>query len=197
MRFLAMIDPLYVFVFLGLFSPGPNVILLTASGARFGFRPTLPHLSGVVAGVGVTAGLTGLGVGAVLLAMPRLEFALRIAAAGWILFMAWRLWWAEPKSADAVARPMSFAEAALFQWVNPKVWAVALAAVSAYPGGLSPLGEAVRLGSAFSGINLGVCLFWTSAGAMLSYLLRSPAAWHVFNRFMAAALAGFAVLLFM
>ena len=191
-----MIDPLYGFVFLGLFSPGPNVILLTASGARFGFRPTLPHLAGVVVGVGITAGLTGAGIGAALATMPRLEMLLRIAAAGWILYMAWRLWFARRPDADPAARPMSFIEAVLFQWVNPKVWAVALAAASAYPGGLSPLWEGLRLGSAFSGINFGVCLFWTTAGALLAYLLQSPLAWRVFNRIMATALAGFAVLLF-
>lgn len=191
-----MIDPLYGFVFLGLFSPGPNVILLTASGARFGFRPTLPHLAGVVVGVGITAGLTGAGIGAALATMPGLDMLLRIAAAGWILFMAWRLWFARRPDADPAARPMSFIEAVLFQWVNPKVWAVALAAASAYPGGLSPLWEGLRLGSAFSGINLGVCLFWTAAGTLLAYLLQSPLAWRVFNRMMAAALAAFAVLLF-
>ncbi|MDA7430250.1 LysE family translocator [Primorskyibacter aestuariivivens] len=191
-----MIDPLYGFVFLGLFSPGPNVILLTASGARFGFRPTLPHLAGVVVGVGITAGLTGAGIGAALATMPRLEMLLRIAAAGWILYMAWRLWFARRPDADPAARPMSFIEAVLFQWVNPKVWAVALAAASAYPGGLSPLWEGLRLGSAFSGINFGVCLFWTAAGTLLAYLLQSPLAWRVFNRIMATALAGFAALLF-
>ena len=191
-----MIDPLYGFVFLGLFSPGPNVILLTASGARFGFHPTLPHLAGVVVGVGITAGLTGAGIGAALATMPRLEMLLRIAAAGWILYMAWRLWFARRPDADPAARPMSFVEAVLFQWVNPKVWAVALAAASAYPGGLSPLWEGLRLGSAFSGINFGVCLFWTAAGTLLAYLLQSPLAWRVFNRIMATALAGFAVLLF-
>ena len=61
-----MLDPLYGFVFFGLFSPGPNVILLTSSGARFGVRRTLPHLFGVVLGVGITAGLTGLGIAALL-----------------------------------------------------------------------------------------------------------------------------------
>ena len=161
-----MIDPLIGFVFFGLFSPGPNVILLTTSGARFGFRPTLPHLGGVVLGVGITAGLTGLGLGALLAAAPGLETGLRLAAACWILFMAWQLWTATPRDAQSTQRPMSLGEAVLFQWVNPKVWAVALAAASAYPGGLSPWGEALRLGGTFSGINLFVCLFWTSAGLL-------------------------------
>lgn len=190
------IDPLYGFVFLGLFSPGPNVILLTASGARFGFRATVPHLLGVAVGVGVTSGLTGLGIGAMLIAAPVLELTLKVIASTWILWMAWGLWTAQRKTAQAKARPMTFIEAILFQWVNPKVWAVALAAASAYPTGQGPLAEALRLATAFSGINLGVCLFWTGAGALLAYLLSTPLAWRIFNRVMAVALAGFSVMVF-
>lgn len=192
-----MIDPLFGFVFLGLFSPGPNVILLTTSGARYGFRPTLPHLAGVVLGVGITAGLTGLGLGALLEAAPGLETGLRFVAALWILFMAWQLWNAKARDTETGLRPMTLTEAVLFQWVNPKVWAVALAAASAYPGGLPPWGEALRLGATFSGINLFVCLFWTSAGSLLSYLLQAPMAWTLFNRGMALALGSYAVLLFL
>ncbi|MCB1332262.1 MAG: LysE family translocator [Roseivivax sp.] len=191
------LDPLYAFVFFGLFSPGPNVVLLTASGARFGFWPTLPHLMGVVAGVGITSGLTGLGIGAALAAMPVLSLALRIASAAWILYMALTLWRSDPSRRNGGERPMTFVEAVLFQWVNPKVWAVAFAAVSAYPSGLAPWQEALRLGSAFSGINFGVCLFWTSTGAFLTYLLTTPVAWRVFTRVMAAALAAFSVMLFL
>ena len=79
---------LYLFVFLGLFSPGPNIILLTASGARFGFAASLPHIFGVALGCGFIAGLSALGVSSVLLAAPGLTFALKIVAAAWILWMA-------------------------------------------------------------------------------------------------------------
>ncbi|WP_425040103.1 LysE family translocator [Primorskyibacter sp. S187A] len=189
-------DPLYLFVFLGLFSPGPNVILLTASGARFGFVRTLPHLLGVAAGVGVTAGITGLGVGSILTAAPTLGLGLAVLSALWILFMAWQLWNATPGAPSDRDRPMSFVEAVLFQWVNPKVWAVAFAAVAAFPSDMSPWGEALRLGSAFSGINLGVCLFWTAFGHLVSRLLKAPLAWRIFNRSMAIALVAFSALLF-
>ena len=189
-------DPLYLFVFLGLFSPGPNVILLTASGARFGFARTLPHLFGVALGVGVTAGLTAYGLGAFLLAFPNFTLALKILAALWILWMAWGLWNAKPREMNNTDQPMTCLQAILFQWVNPKIWAVALAAISAYPGGLTPLGEAARLASAFSGINLFVCLFWTAAGALLTYLLSTPLAWRVFMRVMALALAVFSLMVF-
>lgn len=183
-------DPLYAFVFAGLFSPGPNVILITASGARFGFRRTLPHVGGVVLGVGITAGLTALGIGALLLQVPALTWALKLLAAGWILWMAFKLATAKPGSTTERDRPFTLIEAVLFQWVNPKVWAVALAASAGFASGLAPPLEALRIGSAFSGINLGVCLFWTVAGSLLAYLLTSPGAWRAFNLCMAAALAG-------
>ncbi|MEM9583928.1 MAG: LysE family translocator [Pseudomonadota bacterium] len=192
------IDPLYLFVFAGLFSPGPNVIMLTASGARFGFRPTLPHVLGVAAGVGVTSGLTGFGIGALLLAQPALAFALKLIAVGWILWMAWKLFRSTMgPTTEGKDRPFTFVEAVLFQWVNPKVWAVALAASAGYSAGLSPAGEAFRLATAFSGLNLFVCLFWTFAGSLLTYLLKSPRAWQVFTTLMATALAISAVMVFL
>jgi len=191
-------DPLYPFVFFGLFSPGPNVILLTASGARFGFRATLPHVAGVVVGVGITAGLTGLGIGAVLAAYPALALTLRIVAAGWILFMAVQLLRSRAASAHkAGQRPFTFVEAVLFQWVNPKVWAVAMAAAAGYGSGLGAWVDAGRLATAFSGLNLFVCLFWSFAGTLLALLLTTPTAWVVFRTVMAAALAGSAVMVFL
>lgn len=189
-----MIDPLYPFVFAGLFSPGPNVIMITASGARFGLKRTLPHIAGIVVGVGITAGLTSLGIGAILLALPTLALAFQAIASVWILWMAWKLAQAKPAAQNTADRPFTFIEAALFQWINPKVWAVALAASSGFPGGLPPLEEMLRLSSAFSGINFFVCLFWTTAGSLLAYLLTTPLAWRTFNLVMAVALAVSALL---
>ena len=164
--------PLLGFVFFGLFSPGPNVILLTASGARFGFRRTMPHVVGVALGVGVIAGTTSLGVGALLQAQPALTLILKIVAFFWILWMAWGLWQAKPVSArQAGDRPFTFVEAVLFQ--------------------------ATALALSFSGINLFVCFFWTAAGAALSFLLTNPAAWRIFLRMMAVALVFFSVLVFL
>lgn len=189
---------LLLFVFAGLFSPGPNVILVTTSGARFGLRRTLPHVAGIVVGVGITSALTAMGIGALLLAQPALRLALQVAAAGWILWMAFRLATAarRPRAAER-DRPFTFVEAALFQWVNPKVWAIALAAASGYAAGIAPSQEAARLAMAFSGINLFVCLFWTYAGSLLAYLLETPRAWAAFTGTMAALLAASAVMVFL
>lgn len=188
--------PLIGFVFFGLFSPGPNVILITASGARFGFQRTIPHILGVALGVGVIAFVTGIGIGALLTALPVLTLALKIIASLWILWMAYNLWNADPAKRRERDRPFSFIEAVLFQWVNVKVWAVAVSA-TAYVAALTPLHQATALAFSFSGINLFVCTFWATAGSLLAYLLTNPTAWRVFMRTMAVALAGFSALLFL
>lgn len=184
------------FVFLGLFSPGPNVILLTASGARFGFARTLPHLLGVALGVGVIAFVTALGLGALLQTYPTLRIALMIIACLWILWMAWKLWNAKPTAAKGTDRPFTFVQAVLFQWVNPKIWAVATSAM-VYVDGASPLAQAIQLATVFSGTNLCVCLFWTYAGSLLTSLLADLFKWQVFMRIMAVALAIFSGLVFL
>ena len=188
--------PLFGFVFFGLFSPGPNVILLTASGARFGFKRTVPHVLGVAIGVGITSGITGLGIGSLLKAQPTLTLALKIGASLWILWMAYSLWRADPATSKDKDRPFTFVEAVLFQWINPKVWAVALSA-SAYVATREPLEQAAILAATFSTLNFGVCLFWTTAGALLSFLLTNPTAWRLFMRIMALALCVFSLLVFL
>ena len=184
------------FVFFGLFSPGPNVILLTASGARFGFRATLPHLLGVALGVGVIAFVTGFGLGTLIDAVPTLRLVLMIIASLWILWMAWKLWHAKPAQATDTDSPFTFTQAVLFQWVNPKIWAVATSA-SAMIADLPPLTQAATLAITFSATNLCVCLFWTYAGSLLKTLLADPAKWQIFMRIMAVALAVFSALVFL
>ena len=193
-------DAIYLmmtYVFVGLFSPGPNVVLLTASGARFGFKATVPHILGVALGVGIIAGLTGLGIGVLIQTVPWLILGLKIVAALWILWMAWGLWQARPVTKrETGIRPFRFVEAVLFQAVNPKIWIVALAAVI-YISDFPPSQQAMYLAAAFSGINLLVCLFWTWAGSLLSLLLNNPRAWQIFMRIMAVALAGFSLAVFL
>lgn len=193
-------DPLYPFVFAGLFSPGPNVILLTTSGAIHGFRATVPHILGVAAGVGFIAAAASLGVSAVLLAYPLAAMVMKVTAAAWIVYMAWALWRskpADPDTAQRSTRPFTFLEAVLFQWVNPKVWAVSLAAAAGFGAGGTLIAEATRLATAFSGINLFVCLFWTFAGTLLARLLTTARAWNIFSKTMATALAITATMVFL
>lgn len=187
------------FVFVGLFTPGPNVILLTNSAARFGIGRTLPHLIGVVLGVGVTAAATGFGIGTALAARPGLELGLKIAAALWIVYLAWTVWRSTPIGRADLAegqRPFTVLEAVLFQWINPKIWAIAVAAAAGFTADLAPVQAAGLLAASFSGINLFVCAFWSGAGSILGRLLKTPHAWRWFSRIMAVGLAVSAVMVF-
>lgn len=191
-------DPLYMFVLVGLASPGPNIVMLLASGARFGFRRTLPHVLGIALGVSVTAGLTGLGLGALIMRYPTVSFGLKLLAAGWIFYLGYRLYRSlnVPK-AESRDRPFNIFEAMLFQWINPKVWAVAMAAAAGYGLGQPPVQEGLRLALTFGGINLFVCLFYANAGNWLAKFFNTPVLWHRFMTVMAVlmGLSGLAIFL--
>ena len=188
--------PLFLFIFAGLFSPGPNVVMLTTSGARFGFRATLPHLLGVPVGTGLLAAASVLGVQSILFALPAIEFTIKVISALWILWLAWKLIKASRAKAQNTDRPFTFFEAVLFQVVNPKVWAVALAASAGFSIDLNLWAEAVRLFLGFCLINLFVCLFWTTAGHLLAGYLQRPVIWRTFMTVMAAMMASSAALIF-
>ncbi len=188
--------PLIGFVFFGLFSPGPNVILITTSGARFGFAATGPHIVGVALGVGVVAGAVGLGLGAIVTTWPVLTVGLKLVAGAWIGWMAWGLWQAKPASKQAADRPFTFLEAVMFQWVNPKIWAVSISAL-AYVADRDLYGQAVILALTFTSTNIFVCLFWAWAGSWLSFLTSTPNAWRMFMRAMAVGLMFFSLAVFL
>ena len=188
--------PLFLFIFAGLFSPGPNVVMLTTSGARFGFRATLPHLLGVPIGTSLLAAASVLGVQSILFALPTIEFTIKLISALWILWLSWKLINASRAKAQDRDRPFTFFQAILFQVVNPKVWAVALAASAGFSIDLNIWAEAARLFLGFSLINLFVCLFWTTAGHLLAGYLQRPVIWRTFMTVMAAMMASSAALIF-
>ena len=191
-------DPLYLFLLVAMASPGPNIILLTTYGARFGFRASVTPLLGIVIGVGIIGAATGLGIGSLLNSVPELTLVAKIASASWILWMALSLFNAERKQGQPRrVRPMTFVEAVLFQWVNPKIWAIALAAAAGFTKGLPPFDEAARFGVAFSCVNLFVCTSWTAAGSLLGQFLRSEQTWRWFMAIMAFLLAASAAMVFM
>jgi threonine/homoserine/homoserine lactone efflux protein len=189
--------PLILFVVAGLFSPGPNVVMLTASGARFGFRATVPHLLGVPIGTGILAAGSAFGLSTLLLTLPALKLLFQTAAAFWILWLAWQTASAgqSAKTKDRGA-PFTFGQAILFQAVNPKLWAITLVASAGFGIGLAPHQEALRLFVVFVAINLGVCLFWTTIGHLLSNLFHSVKVWRVFMTVMAAFMASTVLLIF-
>ncbi len=112
------------------FTPGPNNLMLMASGAKFGFGRTVPHGLGVTIGFAVMVVVIGLGLGEVFHAMPWLKTVLKFIAAAYLLWLAWSLLGLKIGTEEARDRPLTFLQAAAFQWVNPKAWAMAVSFVA-------------------------------------------------------------------
>src|SRR5262249_24107667 len=125
--------PLILFAVAMCLSPGPNVVMVMASGANFGFRRAVPHILGIAIGFGAMVVAVGLGLSGVLRAAPVLHAAIQYAGALYLLYLAWRVATAGAlKRATGAAKPISFLEAALFQLVNPKGWATLVGALATY-----------------------------------------------------------------
>lgn len=175
------------FAFVTSATPGPNNMMLMASGANFGLRRTIPHMLGVSLGFGIMVALLGLGLGRIITASPMLETALKWISLAYMLWLAWKVATAAPVNhdPDIQARPFTFLQAAAFQWVNPKAWAMALGALSAYAAGA---GGAVIVAIVFAAINLPAISVWTAMGQWLRGWLATSARLRVFNISMAGLL---------
>jgi threonine/homoserine/homoserine lactone efflux protein len=125
--------PLLGFVIVGTATPGPNNLMVLISGANWGLRPTLPHILGIATGFPVMIVAVGLGLDLVFQAFPALHEILKYLAFAYLCWLAWKIAMAgRPEAEGRSGRPMRFLEAAAFQWVNPKAWAIVFAGVALY-----------------------------------------------------------------
>lgn len=187
---LTLLGPLMMFIFISSITPGPNNMMLAASGLNFGLRRTWPHLWGVNLGFALMVAVLGLGMGAVFARFPLLHLILKYLSAAYLLWLAWKIATALPQQEAAVqGRPLTFMQAALFQWVNPKAWAMGTGLISAYvPSGdgyWENLGIAVLLTFA---INLPCIITWAAFGSVLRRWLHRPIFIRAFNWTMAVLL---------
>jgi threonine/homoserine/homoserine lactone efflux protein len=185
----AVLVALATFCFASSITPGPNNMMLLASGANFGFRRTLPHLMGVSIGFGAMVLAVGLGLGGLFTAYPALYDALRIVGAGYMLWLAYRIATASGLNNGATsARPMSFWEAVAFQWVNPKAWAISLGAITAFVSPNEFIVGVLIVTAVFATINLPCIASWAGFGVVLRRFLDRPRALRAFNVTMALLL---------
>jgi threonine/homoserine/homoserine lactone efflux protein len=183
--------PFTLFAIAGSFTPGPNNIMLTASGANFGFRRTLPHILGICVGFPLMVAAVGIGLGRLFEAVPAIHAALKIAGSAYLLWLAWRIASAgSAESGNSGARPLSFFEAAIFQWVNPKAWIIAIGAISTFTiAGEAMLPQVLTIAAIFTLVSVPSATVWTLLGIGISRLLKSPLALRLFNWGMGALLA--------
>jgi threonine/homoserine/homoserine lactone efflux protein len=171
-------------------TPGPNNILVATSGVNFGFRATLPHILGVTFGYPAMLLIVGLGLAKVFIAMPQIHVVLKYICIVYLLYLAWRIATAAAVGEGRkIAKPLSFWQAAGFQWVNGKGWVVALSAVTTYTVVNSTLSlQIVALSAIALLITLGSVCTWTFFGAVLRQYLHTERRRLLFNYSMAALL---------
>lgn len=168
---------------------GPNNTMLLASGANHGFRPTIPMILGISIGFAIMVLAVGLGIGGVFLAFPILHDALRYGGAAYLLYLAWRIVGSAAASADGSdAKPLSFLQAAAFQWVNPKAWIMAIGAAAAYTPQDGFFLNIAVVAVLFMVINAPCVGVWAAFGTMLRRFLGNPVCLRVFNVAMALLL---------
>lgn len=181
---------LVVFAFVTSITPGPNNLMLLASGVNFGFRRTIPHMLGI--GVGFLTLLLGVGygLGAVLETAPVLYLALKFAGGAYMLYLAYKIATSTSvgQVADSAAKPMSFMQALLFQWVNPKAWVMAVTAMASYTVHDAYTLSVLVIGLVFAIINLPSVSSRAAFGSLLRQWLEDPVKLKWFNLTMAMLL---------
>lgn len=182
---------LVIYAFVASITPGPNNLMLLASGVNFGFRLTIPHIFGIGVGFVVLLLAVGFGLGAVLTAFPALHMVLKVAGAVYLLYLAWKI--AMSRSMDSKgeqnARPLTFLDAAAFQWVNPKAWVMAITAMAVYSNPDKPFLSVLVISAAFGIVNFPCVSVWAGFGTALRGFLADPVRLKWFNIAMGLMLA--------
>jgi threonine/homoserine/homoserine lactone efflux protein len=171
-------------------TPGPNNLMVLASGVNHGYRASQPHIWGINIGFSLMMFILALGVGAVFLAEPRLQFAMKVIGIAYMLWLAWKIATQQGMGEDAAAgKPLTFLQAAAFQWVNIKAWMMVLGAISVYaPPNFTTFEKALYLSGVMLVAGAGPTHVWTMFGVGIRRYLEDPKALRVFNLTMAALL---------
>lgn len=187
---------LLVYAFVMTITPGPNNVLLLASGLAFGMRRTGWHLAGVIAGTGLMIVLVGAGLGVLFVALPSAQTILKFAGSCYMIWLARQLWHAGTLKTVSAQHPIRFFEAAVFQIVNPKVWLMATTVITAFvPGGEHYAERVVTAALIFVSVAAPCISLWAASGSLLRAWIYNPVALRRVNRVM-AGIAAATVLLF-
>jgi threonine/homoserine/homoserine lactone efflux protein len=173
------------------FTPGPNNILVASSGVNFGFRATVPHILGVTFGYPVMLLLVGVGLAKLFVAIPQVHVILKYVCIVYLLYLSWKIATAAAPGGETrkPAEPLTFLQAAAFQWVNGKGWVVALSAVTTYTVVESSLMlQVVALSAIALVVTIGAVSTWTAFGALLRQYLHTDRRRRWFNYSMAGLL---------
>ncbi len=180
---------LLLFAFVSSITPGPNNTMVLASGVNFGVRRSIPHMLGIGCGFTLMVAIVGLGLGRIFVAYPTIYTAMKIAGGAYMLWLAWKITHAGPMGeAKTAGTPMTFIQAALFQWVNPKGWVMAITANATYSMVGQPVLSAFIVAGAFAMMSVPSNLTWVVFGSLLRKILSDAKTLRIFNVTMAVLL---------
>ena len=179
-------------------TPGPNNMMLTASGANFGYWRTIPHLLGIGMGLVVMILLMAAGMGIIFERFPAFQTAMKWLCSGYLLYLAWKIGTAPPpdpnssnnNSQNTSRRPMTWLEAALFQFINPKAWAMTVTAIGSFTlSGDNYWLSTITLAVIFWLIGFPCTSVWAGFGSLMGKTMHHPGHWKIFNGLMGLATA--------
>jgi threonine/homoserine/homoserine lactone efflux protein len=186
-----MIDPMpfATYSFVMSITPGPNNVMLTASGANFGFRKTIPHILGIVGGFSLVLFGVCAGLDVVFTRWPALQTVLRWAGAAYLVYLGWRILRSGEARAAESRKPLTALEAAGFQFLNPKAWMMTLTAAAMFlPRELGVLTASSYMVGIMAVTNLPCITVWALFGSSMRGFLAKPAGRLTFNIVLALAL---------
>ena len=194
--------PMAVFAFVTSVTPGPNNMMLLASGVNFGLRATLPHMMGISCGHFIMLIAVGSGLGELFIRVPALYPVMQVLGMVYMVYLAWGIVRSRAPSAqdeaNQGANPLRFWGAAAFQWVNPKAWVMTLGFFSNYLPQESGVVDVASAALLFSLINFPSIAVWAVMGARVGHYLQVDLYRRIFNWTMAVLLvASMATSLFM
>ena len=185
------------FCFVSGVTPGPNNLMLMTSGVNFGFRRTLPHLTGVVLGFSLMVALIGFGLAAIFARVPALLPTMRYFGAAYMLWLAWKIANSGPvEESQSRGTPLGFFGAVAFQWINPKGWVMALSALTAYAVVDNYARNVLIVALTYFVIGFPGSGVWALLGSSMRRALAEPRIARWFNWTMAALLTASIVTIF-
>jgi len=187
---LSTIAALITFAFVTSVTPGPNNIMLMTSGANFGFRRSIPHNIGIAVGFCFMLCLLGFGLIGIFEWFPLAHTGLKVVSVFYFIWLAWKFANASPPTegqAQSQSQPMTFLQAAAFQWINPKALMMAIGAITTYAPDRSIL-LVVLVGVVFGLVNAPSTAIWVVMGTEIRRFLHRPNLLRGFNWLMAALL---------
>jgi threonine/homoserine/homoserine lactone efflux protein len=193
-----MVNPLpcATYAFVMSITPGPNNVMLTAAGANFGLRRTVPHILGVTTGFAALVSAACGGLGLLFTRWPQVHSVLKWAGAAYLLFLGWQILRSRGAAAGSTGKPITFWEAAAFQFLNPKAWIIAVTAATLFlPPQLGQVLAISYVATIVTLVNLPCITVWALFGSSLGLLLARPAARWIFNWAMAVGLGATGIMM--